>query len=131
MWSGHLPDLGSPAAATRHGKTFGDIGLIVITHAHVDHAGDAARLRELSGAPIVAHRADLPDYTQQASMTFCPTGWFGRWFLKTGLILQPYRPFVPDILLEDADQLDLAAWCAPATLAGRRLKMTRAPPPTH
>jgi hydroxyacylglutathione hydrolase len=92
----------------RHGRSFADIRLIVITHAHVDHAGSAARLRELSGAPIVAHQDDLCHYTQATPMTFCSTGWFGRVFLKTGLILQPYTPFVPDILLVADERLALA-----------------------
>jgi hydroxyacylglutathione hydrolase len=40
----------------RRGMTLKDVKLIVVTHAHVDHAGGAARLRELSGAPILALR---------------------------------------------------------------------------
>lgn len=95
-------------ALKRHGLSFSAIKLIVITHAHVDHAGNAARLRTLSGAPIVGHHADLRHYTQQEPMTFCATGWFGRLFLKTGLILQPYLPFVPDMLLRGNERLDLA-----------------------
>ena len=95
-------------ALARHGLSFAAIRLIVITHAHVDHAGNAARLRTLSGAPIVAHRADLPHYTQEVPMAFCATGWFGRLFLKTGLILQPYQPFIPDLLLSGDEHLDLA-----------------------
>lgn len=94
----------------RHGLSFADIKLIVITHAHVDHAGSAARVRALSGAPIVAHRGDLCYYKQERAMTFCPTGWFGRLFLKTGLIRQPYQAFIPDILLEADERLDLAAY---------------------
>ena len=97
-------------ALTRHGLSFADIRLIVITHAHVDHAGSGAELRELSGAPIVAHRGDLCHYTQEKPMTFCATGWFGRLFLKTGLIRQPYVPFVPDILLDHDARLDLAPY---------------------
>lgn len=38
-------------ALRRNGLGWRDIRLIVITLAHVDHAGSAARLRELSGAP--------------------------------------------------------------------------------
>lgn len=95
-------------ALRRHGLAFGAIRLIVITHAHVDHAGNSACLRALSGAPIVGHSADLRHYTQQEAMTFCATGWFGRLFLKTGLILQPYLPFVPEILLSGDERLDLA-----------------------
>jgi hydroxyacylglutathione hydrolase len=103
---GSAPKIGK--ALRRHGLTFTDIKLIVITHAHVDHAGEGARLRGLSGAPIVAHRADLPHFTQAEPMTFCATGWFGHVFLKTGLILQPYTPFVPDILLDQDQRLALA-----------------------
>lgn len=58
----------------------------------------------------VAQRGDLCHYTQEKPMTFCATGWFGRLFLKTGLIRQPYVPFVPDILLADDERLDLAPY---------------------
>ncbi|WP_295997199.1 MBL fold metallo-hydrolase [Rugamonas sp.] len=94
-------------ALRRHGMRFSDIRLIVVTHAHVDHAGSAARLRELSGAPIVGHAGDIDYYQQRKTMTFCSTGWFGRLFLKTGLMRQPYTPFQPDILLADGANLDL------------------------
>lgn len=91
----------------KHGRTFKDIKLIVVTHAHVDHAGTAAQMRELSGAPILAHAADLDYFEQRKQMTFCETGWFGRLFMRTGLILQPYAPFSPDILLQDGHSVDL------------------------
>ena len=68
---------------TRHGLSMKDIKLIVVTHAHVDHAGSAARLRKLSGAPILAHRDDADFYSRKVPMTFCPTGLVGRLFLKT------------------------------------------------
>jgi hydroxyacylglutathione hydrolase len=97
-------------ALNRLGLAFSDIRLIVITHAHVDHAGSAAAVRALSGAPIVAHAGDLCHYTQEKAMTFCPTGWFGRLFLKTGLIRQPYAPFIPDLLLTADETLDLAPY---------------------
>ncbi len=38
--------------------SFEDINWIVITHAHPDHFGMAAKLRELCGARVVMHRAD-------------------------------------------------------------------------
>ena len=94
-------------ALRQHGLDYADIQLIVITHAHVDHAGSAARLRELSGAPIVAHAGDLDYYLQKRPMHFCATGWFGHLFLRMGLILQPYVPFTPDHLLQEGDTLDL------------------------
>ena len=97
-------------ALRRLGLGLQDIKLIVITHAHVDHAGGAASLRALSGAPIVAHAGDLDYYQQQKPMRFCATGWFGRVFLRMGLILQPYTPFTPDVLLQAHETLDLSPY---------------------
>lgn len=94
----------------QHGLGWQDIKCIVVTHAHVDHAGTAARVRELSGAPIVAHAGDLDYYLQRKSMRFCATGWFGHLFLRMGLILQPYAPFTPDVLLQAGEKLDLSAY---------------------
>lgn len=111
-----LVDAGLPGSERKirrvlrqHGLDYPDIQLIVITHAHVDHAGSAARLRELSGAPIVAHAGDLDHYQQKRPMRFCATGWFGHVFLRMGLILQPYVPFTPDHLLHDGDAMDLTS----------------------
>jgi glyoxylase-like metal-dependent hydrolase (beta-lactamase superfamily II) len=38
----------------------GDIEFILITHNHVDHCGNLARLKDLSGATIIAGEADIP-----------------------------------------------------------------------
>lgn len=90
----------------REGRTLADLQLIVITHAHVDHAGGAARLRERSGAPIVAHRGDLAHYQREQPMTFCPTGLTGRLFHKTGVSRQPYEAFTPDLFIDDELSLE-------------------------
>jgi glyoxylase-like metal-dependent hydrolase (beta-lactamase superfamily II) len=111
---GILVDAGLPGSESKiekalaaHGCSFRDIKLIVITHAHVDHAGNAARLRDLSGAPIVAHADDIHYFRRDEPMVFCPTGWAGRLLLKTGFIASPYRSFEPDILLAAGAALDL------------------------
>jgi glyoxylase-like metal-dependent hydrolase (beta-lactamase superfamily II) len=39
-----------------HGVAVRDIELVLITHHHLDHSGLAARIREVSGAQIAAHR---------------------------------------------------------------------------
>lgn len=89
------------------GLTFEDIGLIVVTHAHIDHAGNAARLRELCDAPLLAHQGDLPYYLGEKPMTFCATGICGELFKRTGVIQKPYQAFRPDILLTDESEFDL------------------------
>ena len=101
---------------TKHRLTFKDIKLIVVTHAHVDHAGSAALLRKLSGAPIVAHEDDAKHFSGDMPMTFCPTGWFGRLFLKTPLMFESYNGFEPDILLSKDNTLDLSRYGIPGTV---------------
>lgn len=41
------------------GRSLGDLRRIVITHAHPDHIGAAHELRDVSGAEILLHPADL------------------------------------------------------------------------
>jgi hydroxyacylglutathione hydrolase len=102
---GSEPRIGRVLA--RHGLSFTDIKLIVVTHAHTDHAGSAARLRALSGASILAHEADADFYSRKRPMNFCPTGLVGRLFLKTPAPHQPYEGFVPDLMMRDGDEISL------------------------
>jgi glyoxylase-like metal-dependent hydrolase (beta-lactamase superfamily II) len=91
----------------RHGLSFEDVKLIIVTHAHTDHAGSAARVRDLSRAPILAHQDDADFYSRKAPMTYCPTGWFGKFFITTPLPHQPYEGFVPDIMMHNGDSVSL------------------------
>lgn len=107
-------DTGIPGSASkfvralaRHGRTLADVTLILVTHAHTDHAGSAARLRELSGAPIMAHAADLDYYERRKPMTYCVAHWWGPLFLRSGTPTQPYEAFTPDILLRGEETVDL------------------------
>lgn len=94
-------------ALARHGLGWSALAAIVITHAHVDHAGGAARLKERSNATVIAHRAELPFLLGERAMTLCPTGWAGRAFYRMNLIHRRYRPVTPDVLLEGDGRLDL------------------------
>ena len=94
-------------ALLRHGLVFRDIKLIIVTHAHTDHAGSAAAIRDLSGAPILAHEDDADYYSRKKPMTYCTTGWVGRLFLKTPAPHAPYRGFVPDIMMRNGDTFNL------------------------
>jgi len=58
------------AILKRHGLT---VKTIVITHAHIDHIGGAARLRALTGAPVYMHEDD----TVLAENLAMQAGWLG------------------------------------------------------
>jgi hydroxyacylglutathione hydrolase len=111
---GVLVDTGMPGSEHKiarvlanNGMSFKDINLIIVTHAHTDHAGSAARLRELSGAPILAHQDDADFYSRKELMTFCPTSWVGKLFIKSPLPHEPYEGFVPDIMMKNGDSINL------------------------
>ncbi len=87
--------------------TFSDIKLIIITHAHIDHAGNTAKIKSLSAAQVIAHEGDLPYFRGEKKMHFCSTGWFGRLFSKIGVIQKSYDLFEPDILLTSKAQFCL------------------------
>ncbi|WP_428686830.1 MBL fold metallo-hydrolase [Roseibium sp.] len=88
------------------GLTSADLRLIVVTHGHIDHAGDARALRDLSGAPILMHEADIA-YCQGEQPLLRPTGAFGRIFKMTGAIEAPFPHFTPDIVLSGSEERSL------------------------
>lgn len=51
----------------------GDLDLIVLTHGHGDHAGSAAALRAITGAPIAIGAGD---HAQLAELLDDGAGWF-------------------------------------------------------
>jgi glyoxylase-like metal-dependent hydrolase (beta-lactamase superfamily II) len=60
-----IVDAGIPGSApqiidalAREGFAPDSVALIVVTHAHVDHAGDAWELKQASCAPVAVHRLD-------------------------------------------------------------------------
>lgn len=82
----------------KHGMDWSDIKMIVLTHAHIDHAGSAVAIKRLSSAPIVAHELEVP-YCQGQPPVLRPTGPFGWMFNKTGAIEKPFPYFTPDICM--------------------------------
>lgn len=52
------------------------VAAIVATHAHIDHVGGLAALKQMTGAPILLHEADMPLYENiavQAAWLGVPT----------------------------------------------------------
>ncbi len=44
----------------RLGLSWRDVKAILLTHGHLDHTGNLARIKQLTGAPIYCHPADRP-----------------------------------------------------------------------
>lgn len=98
------------AALARCGYKLSDVGLIIITHGHIDHAGNAERLRKFSGAPILLHRDEAKYCSRDTEMNFCSTGLVGNFMLKARIIQQPYAGFQADIELSGNDEFDLSSF---------------------
>ena len=74
------------------------LALIVLTHGHGDHAGGAARMRALSGAKVLAHRADLAMLQAGKDTPLRPMGMLGRMVRPTSD--KAFPPVTPDILID-------------------------------
>lgn len=111
-----LVDAGMPHQA-RHilnrlrdlGHAPGDVRLIFITHGHIDHAGSAAALKRLTGAPLVMHALDAPlvatpDLKIPPGRTRTVDS-IGHLMVRFGWAL-PLETFAPDRCVEDGQSLD-------------------------
>lgn len=90
-------------ALGRAGVAPRELALIVLTHGHGDHAGGAARMRQLSGAKVVAHRGDLAMLEAGHNRPLKPMGFLGR--LLRSYSDKPFPPLRPDLILDG--ELDL------------------------
>ncbi|MCA9261949.1 MAG: MBL fold metallo-hydrolase [Planctomycetales bacterium] len=68
------------------GKSPSDIEAVLLTHAHADHTGFAARLRKEFKIPVFIHRDDVSALTRRLNLP-----WYG-------LLSNAWRPFVRRLL---------------------------------
>jgi glyoxylase-like metal-dependent hydrolase (beta-lactamase superfamily II) len=106
-----LVDTGAPgdlprllAALKAHGVEPLQLALILLTHAHSDHAGCAAELRRRSGARLALHAADAPLARAGDNGVLAPTSQLGR--LVRPFVDQPFESFEPDIIFHDGFPLE-------------------------
>jgi len=102
-------------ALKKYGLGWTNLRLIVLTHAHIDHAGSAVDTQTRSNAPLLAHEKDIP-HCRGLAPILRPTGMFGRIFKMTGAIQQPFQYFTPDLVME-TDEVDLGSYGIPARVA--------------
>ena len=81
-----------------------EIKTIVLTHFHVDHAGNACDLKKLSGARVAIHEADA-DYVAGRKTQPAPRGVKGMIFKILIPLLFGSRTVEPDIKLSDGDTI--------------------------
>lgn len=85
----------------------GDLKLIIITHGHIDHVGNAAHLRDKYGAKIAMHEGEK-EMVESGDMFIDMRG--GILLGLVGILmkilrLRDYEKFTPDIFLEDNQDL--------------------------
>ena len=84
------------------------IKAILITHGHLDHAGNLAWAREWSGAPVYAHPAEQPHI--DGTYPYAGTNiWCGRLERAGRALLRVGQPAAIDVPLADGDELPF--WC--------------------
>ncbi len=108
-----LIDCGNVGDSAKIEKYFAEEGLalsevdyLILTHAHTDHAGNARYFQERYCMEIIAGAGELKMIQENGhDPDLCPRG-FNGWLISNTLGGRYYRPFEPDILVED--QFDLS-----------------------
>jgi len=93
-----------------------DVRLILVTHGHGDHAGSAARLQEITGAPVAVHKDDAGMLRTGTQGRLVPTGLTGRIavFFLGSVNKTTYPPVSPTILI--SGPMDLTPWGITGTI---------------
>jgi glyoxylase-like metal-dependent hydrolase (beta-lactamase superfamily II) len=91
------------AALARQGFAPTDVALILLTHAHSDHAGSAAALRQATDAPVAVHRGDLAMLRRGDNGKVFPTDLEAR--ISQPFVDKPFPALEPDIILDNQSDL--------------------------
>jgi glyoxylase-like metal-dependent hydrolase (beta-lactamase superfamily II) len=85
-----------------------DLRLIFITHAHIDHYGNAAAIRRATGAPIAIHQADAEAMANGKTHVGVARKWglLGKLLLPLIERIWPPEPASADIIFDDGYRLD-------------------------
>lgn len=100
------------------GKTPEDLALVVVTHGHGDHAGNARYLQARYHVPVLAGLGDLDKLTR--GMTdLAKSQSIGEWGEKFRPVSDlAYAPVTPDITIGNDQELSLAPYGIQGTIRG-------------
>jgi glyoxylase-like metal-dependent hydrolase (beta-lactamase superfamily II) len=79
------------------------ISLILLTHAHSDHAGGCAAIRQRTGAPVALGRGDVARATSGRNGALPPTRLTARFLIH--IVDKPFDPVIPDVVIDDSFDL--------------------------
>lgn len=95
------------------------VKLIVLTHAHFDHAENAAELSERLEVPIAMHKDDVDLIESNNNQSMSARSFLGKIVLSAsldGFTKREMRAFTPSVFLNDGD--DLAEYGIAAKVIG-------------
>ncbi len=96
----------------KHNIKLEDIGLIIITHGHIDHFGSAKELKDILKVPILMHDLDKKALQTGKSIfeTLKPNHKIWDIILKPKLAKDTASPCLPDIILKGNEEYDLSIY---------------------
>jgi glyoxylase-like metal-dependent hydrolase (beta-lactamase superfamily II) len=107
--SGTIGDMGDlEKALSDYGVRKSELGLVVVTHGHADHAGLAFDLRRTTNAKIMLGAGDLDLARLGHNDELRPTGLTAR--LLKPFITDVYPAFTPDVVVRIGQPVDLVPW---------------------
>ena len=105
-----LVDTGSPgelgrieAKLKKLGLSLPDLSLVLLTHAHFDHAGNAAAIKRRAGCPLAVHALDRPCMESGKNAAIVPLGPMAA--LISPFMKFPFAPAGVDIVPENGFDL--------------------------
>ena len=94
----------------KHGISAGQIGLVVITHAHFDHVGSLKAIKALCQCPVAIHEEESPLLRKGLMVVPPGTSLFGKVASFVGkMFMRPllrFPPVEPDILISEDYSLE-------------------------
>lgn len=94
----------------KHQIALEDIGLLIITHGHIDHFGSVKRLKDILKVPVLIHEADQKAIQTGKSLseTLKPNHPFWEKYLKPSILKGKALPCEPDIVLQGKEEYSLS-----------------------